>query len=110
VLAVEFAPTRPSASAPASVALVPVAYLHTPEPAYPASAREEGEEGVVILKVRISRGGLPEEIVLERSSGHGALDRAAIAAVRRWSFTPARRGDEAIEAWMQVPIRFRLDS
>lgn len=108
-LAVVIAPSQPVARPPASVVLVPAAYLHTPEPAYPASAREDGEEGVVILRVRISRGGLPEEIVLERSSGHGALDRAAIVGVKRWSFTPARRGDEAIEAWMQVPIRFRLD-
>jgi protein TonB len=108
-LAVVIAPSRASESPPAAVVLVPAAYLHTPEPAYPASAREEGEEGVVLLRVRISRGGLPEEIVLERSSGHGALDRAAVAGVKRWSFTPARRGDEAIEAWMRVPIRFRLD-
>jgi len=107
-LAVVTAPARPAVGPPASVALVPAAYLHTPEPAYPASAREEGEEGVVLLRVRISRSGLPEEIVLDRSSGSGALDRAAIAGVKRWSFTPARRGDEAIEAWMQVPIRFRL--
>lgn len=107
-VALAIAPAPPVARPPASVVLVPAAYLHTPEPAYPASAREEGEEGVVLLRVRISRGGLPEEIVLERSSGHGALDRAAIAGVKRWSFTPARRGDEAIEAWMQVPIRFRL--
>jgi protein TonB len=107
-LAVVIAPTHPVAGPPASVVLVPAAYLHTPEPAYPASAREEGEEGVVLLRVRISRSGMPEEIVLVRSSGFGALDRAAIAGVKRWSFTPARRGDEPIEAWMQVPIRFRL--
>ena len=62
----------------------------------------------MLLRVRISRSGLPEEIVLDRSSGFGALDRAAIVGVKGWTFTPARRGDEAIEAWMHVPIRFRL--
>jgi protein TonB len=107
-LAVVTGPSRATASPPASAVLVPAAYLHTPEPAYPASAREEGEEGVVLLRVRISPRGLPEEIVLDRSSGSRELDSAAIAGVKRWSFTPARRGDEAIEAWMQVPIRFRL--
>lgn len=105
---VAIGPSRSAASPPASPTLVPAAYLHAPEPAYPVSAREEGEEGVVLLRVRISRSGLPEEIVLDRSSGFGALDRAAIAGVKRWTFTPARRGDEAIEAWMHVPIRFRL--
>lgn len=93
---------------PASVAVIPAAYLHTPDPAYPASSREEGEEGVVVLRVRISPRGLPEEIVVEDSSGFVALDRAALAGVKRWTFTPARRGVEAIEAWMRIPVRFRL--
>jgi protein TonB len=105
---VAIAPSGPASITPAIPALVPARYRHTPEPAYPASAREEGEEGVVLLRVRISRSGLPEEIVLESSSGFPELDSAAIAGVRQWSFTPARRGDEPIEAWMQVPIRFRL--
>jgi protein TonB len=105
---VAVASSRPTSNPPAIEAPVPARYLHTPEPAYPASAREEGEEGIVILKVRISRSGFPEEIVLESSSGFRELDRAAIAGIRRWSFIPARRGDEPIEAWMQVPIRFRL--
>jgi protein TonB len=99
---------QPAASTPSVAAIVPASYLSTPEPAYPASAREDEHEGVVVLRVRISRLGQPEEIVLDRSSGFGDLDRAAIEGVKRWSFTPARRGDEAIEAWMRVPIRFRL--
>ena len=96
------------AAAVSSTVVVPAAYLSTPQPGYPASAREEGEEGVVMLRVRISRDGLPEEIVLERSSGFVALDRAAIAGVKRWTFTPALRGAEPIEAWMRIPVRFRL--
>lgn len=92
----------------ATAVVVPAAYLATPQPRYPASAREEGEEGVVLLRVRISRSGSPEEIVLERSSGFIALDEAAIAGVKRWTFTPALRGSEPIEAWMRVPVRFRL--
>jgi protein TonB len=60
------APVRvePRPSVPATV--TPAAYLQTPEPAYPEAAREEGEEGVVMLSVRISTQGLPAEIVLER--------------------------------------------
>ena len=98
----------PSTAVVASTVVVPAAYLATPEPRYPASAREEGEEGVVLLRVRISRAGSLEEIVLERSSGSVALDEAAIAGVKRWTFTPALRGDEPIEAWMRIPVRFRL--
>lgn len=102
------APSGPAIAQPEVAASVPARYLHTPEPAYPASALEDGAEGIVLLKVRISRDGSPEEVVLERSSGFRELDRAAIAGVRRWSFIPARHGNAPIEAWMQVPIRFRL--
>jgi len=96
---------------PAAVAppvLRAASYLRTPQPTYPEASREEGEEGLVLLRVRISRTGEPEEIVLVKSSGHRSLDRAAIDGVKRWTFAPAQRGEEAIEAWMQVPIRFRL--
>ena len=36
------------------------------------------------------------------------LDRAAQEAVTRWRFVPARRGDVAVEAWVLVPIVFKL--
>jgi protein TonB len=37
------------------------------------------------------------------------LDEAAIKAVRQWSFVPARQGDAAIAAPLDVPVRFRLN-
>ena len=42
---------------------------------------------------------------LERSP---RLDNAAQDAVWRWKFVPARRGDEAVSAWVLVPITFNL--
>ena len=36
------------------------------------------------------------------------LDRAAEDAVARWRFVPARRGESAVEAWVLVPIVFKL--
>jgi (2Fe-2S) ferredoxin len=42
----------------ASSAVVPAAYLVTPEPGYPASAREEGEEAWGFLKSRLKELGL----------------------------------------------------
>ena len=29
--------------------------------------------------------------------------------VRRWRFIPAKRGDEAVSAWVLIPISFRLE-
>ena len=34
--------------------------------------------------------------------------RAAYAAVGRWRFVAARQGEQAIEAWVNVPIIFKL--
>lgn len=86
----------------------PARYRETPQPEYPRQAREEEREGVVVLRVRVSVEGRPAEILLESSSGDESLDRAAIAGVGRWTFTPARRDGHPIEAWMRVPVRFRL--
>jgi protein TonB len=85
------------------------AYLRNPPPGYPAAARRNGEEGTVTLRVLVSVEGAPRDVLLERSSGSGLLDAAALAAVKNWRFAPARRGGEAREAWVLVPIVFRLE-
>lgn len=86
-----------------------VSYLANPKPLYPKSARRNGEAGKVILKVLVTREGLAGRVELESSSGSDALDRSALEAVRRWRFTPATRGGEPLEAWVHVPIEFRLE-
>ena len=85
------------------------AYLDNPRPAYPPLSRRLGEEGKVLLRVRVSREGLAVAVDLEKSSNFERLDEVARAVVSRWRFVPARRGDEAIEATVIVPIVFRLD-
>jgi len=97
-----------SSSSGTAAAPTGAAYLQSPEPVYPESAREDGEEGVVVLRVRISVDGLPVEVLIRRSSGVGVLDRAALSAVKHWKFAPATVAGKPIESWMDVPIRFRL--
>jgi protein TonB len=38
-----------------------------------------------------------------------ALDSAAVAAVKRWRFSPARRRGEAVNCWLNVGVPFRSD-
>lgn len=119
---VESSPS-PAATAPASPAppiakappvITPPAfsatYLRNPPPAYPASARRNGEEGTVLLRVLVGRDGAPLKVEVDQSSRSRALDRAALDAVKDWRFVPARRGAETIEAWVRVPVSFRLES
>lgn len=107
------APPAPVAVAPAAAPYVAprfdAAYLENPAPAYPSIARRQREEGRVLLRVRVGTDGRAESVEVATSSGHERLDRAALDAVRRWRFVPARRGDEAIAAFVNVPISFALD-
>jgi protein TonB len=85
------------------------AYLHNPAPVYPSSSRRLGEEGRVLLRVKVTALGQPVAVDLEKSSKFERLDEAARQAVARWRFVPAKRGDEAVEGSVIVPIVFRLD-
>lgn len=83
-------------------------YLDNPKPVYPKFARDRGQQGRVLLAVRVGADGRPNVVRLEQSSGFPLLDAAAQDAVERWRFVPARRGATAIEAWAKVPIAFGL--
>ena len=84
-------------------------YLNNPAPAYPAIARRQGQQGKVVLRVYVSTGGGADQVQIRTGSGHDALDQAALAAVRRWRFVPARQGDQPVAAWVLVPITFTLE-
>lgn len=85
-------------------------YLLNPAPVYPALARRMGEEGKVVLRVFVEPAGRPSQIEIKTGSGSPRLDQAAQDAVWRWKFVAARRGEEAIGAWVLVPIVFNLRS
>lgn len=109
--AAEAAPRpAPPAGGPVSAARFDAAYLQNPRPNYPPMSRRLGEEGKVLLRVRVTAEGLAAAVDLEKSSNFERLDEAARQAVARWRFVPAKRGEEAIEASVIVPIVFRLDS
>ena len=75
---------------------------------YPQIARKEGWEGTVLLLVSVAPSGRPDEITVERSSGHKVLDKAAIGTVKRWTFNPAKDGNIPIHSIVKIPIKFSL--
>ena len=110
--AVQASIQQPVPVAPPPIEVTPprfdAAYLDNPAPSYPALARRTREEGRVLLRVLVSADGRAQTVDLARSSGSERLDDAAIEAVRRWRFVPARRGDENIAAHVHVPVVFSL--
>ncbi|MFZ2852863.1 MAG: energy transducer TonB, partial [Rhodocyclaceae bacterium] len=103
-------PPAPAAPAVLSQPRFDADYLQNPPPAYPALSRRMGEEGRVVLRVFVEPNGRPSAIEVRNGSGSPRLDQAALDAVARWKFVAARRGDEAVGAWVLVPIVFNLRS
>jgi protein TonB len=86
------------------------AYLKNPPPDYPTLSRRVGEQGRVLLRVLVSEQGTPQSVELESGSGYSRLDQAALDAVKKWRFVPARKGNQAISAYVLVPLKFSLES
>jgi protein TonB len=83
-------------------------YLDNPKPPYPGLSRKIGEQGRVVLRVRVDANGLALDVQLHTSSGYTRLDNSALETVRRWKFVPARLGNEPVAATVLVPIAFSL--
>jgi protein TonB len=97
-----------SGSSRTGIALTQARYRDTPRPEYPDSARREGREGRVLLRVLVDDQGRSKKVEINSSSGSEALDRAAAEAIKRWRFHPARHGDNPVESWLRIPIEFHL--
>lgn len=80
----------------------------TPKPKYPDTARRDGKEGRVLLRALVNEEGRTASVQVNRSSGVESLDQAALEAIKRWRFSPARLGDRPVESWVRIPIDFRL--
>lgn len=103
------APLAPPAPPVIVAARFDADYLQNPKPVYPAMSRRQGEEGKVVLRVRVSTQGAALSVEMKQSSGFTRLDEAARAAVEKWRFVPARQGNEAVESSVLVPLNFTLD-
>ena len=83
--------------------------LSAPDPEYPRDSIRRGEEGSVRCAIAIDLEGRVLEVEVLAGSGHPALDRAAVAGLRRWRFEPARsEGGEPIPARIVHVVTFRL--
>jgi periplasmic protein TonB len=76
---------------------------------YPPEARASGVSGVARVVFSLGRDGRVLSVSLARGSGHGVLDRAALAMVRRAApFPPFPSEIAASRLEMGAPIRFDL--
>ena len=83
--------------------------IATRVPVYPYSAKKRGEQGLVLVRVRVNEAGRVESSTLYRSSGHTELDEAAVACVWKWNFAPGQSGGRAVDSSAVVRVSFRLE-
>jgi TonB family protein len=78
--------------------------IFTPGPTLP---RRENPAHPVVLRVVVGKDGKPRDMSVVRSIDK-AFDGAAMDAVRRWKFEPAKCGAEPMEATINVQVEFRV--
>ena len=79
-------------------------------PKYPSIARRSNKEGVVIAEFTVGADGRTTDItvVKEEPKGFG-FGEAAIEAVKRWRFTPAKKDGKSVPMRVRQTVRFNLD-
>jgi TonB family protein len=77
------------------------------DPVYPPAARRAGVSGMVVLEIVVSAEGRVSEIEVQRGLPLG-LSEAAVEAVRRWQYRPARGATGPVASRKVVRIEFRL--
>ena len=78
------------------------------KPAYPAEAKRQGVEGLVLMEITLNEKGEVWDARVQR--GEPQLQQAALEAVRRWRFSPALLHGNPVPILAHVELEFRLDS
>jgi TonB family protein len=74
------------------------------DPRLPADLQGRPSD-VVIVRVLVSHTGHPFRVTLLRRSRLGpSADEAVIAAVRRWTFSAARKRGEPVSCWYNLAV------
>ncbi|WP_131989266.1 energy transducer TonB [Chthoniobacter flavus] len=89
---------------------LPPHFLTRYKPPYPAEARAQRIEGVVMLLVAVDAEGRVTSASVSQGSGHAMLDRAALEAVHTWRFSPATQNGRPVSATVEIPIRFNFSA
>jgi len=87
--------------------LLPARLVSSPPPSYPLLARQERVEGDVIIEAQIDASG--KVTGMKVRSGPQLLRTAAVNALTRWKFEPARLGNQPTASTTTVTIHFRLN-
>jgi protein TonB len=101
----------PAAPAPSSTPITltsGIEYIKAPQPVYPQMSRRMGEQGVVTLRILVNEKGMPDQALVQTSSGSARLDEAGRQAALRALFKPHMVSGHAVAVYVIVPLNFQL--
>lgn len=82
--------------------------LGNPQPQYPLISRRRGEEGTVLIKAFVDASGIASKVEIFKSSSFSLLDNAALEAIKKWRFVPAKKLGQYVASSVIIPINFKL--
>ena len=91
------------------VPVTPPSVVSYVEPDYPGRAMLDGTSGVVQVRITVNASGGVDAVSVSGSSGSAALDRAAVEAVYRWTFSPALdTHGQPMACTIYLPVNFKI--
>ena len=78
------------------------------KPKYPEIAQEAGIEGTVFIQAFIDKKGRVIKTTIIKGIPNTGLDEAAIEAIRKTRFRPAKQRERAVGVWISIPVNFKL--
>jgi TonB family protein len=80
------------------------------DPLYPAQAARFGKEGSVTVNALISEtGAVTEARILKGLKDDMGLEKAAVDAVKKWKFQPAKKDGVNVKVWKPVVVTFKAN-
>ena len=85
----------------------PARRVYYEEPVYPDTARTQGLTGVVIIEIVIAENGAVIDARIARSD-NPVFNATAVAAARKWRYTPAKRNGRIVRVYKSVLLRYGM--
>ena len=82
--------------------------LSSIRPVYHEIAQEAGIEGTVVVQVFVDKKGRVKDTLVLKGIPNTGLDEAAVTAIKKTRFRPAKQRERAVGVWISIPVNFRL--
>jgi len=86
--------------------LRPPELLERSEPDYPSKSLKRASGERIVLKLLIGDNGRIVRVLVEQGTRFKDLEAAAVSAVLRWKYEPAKENGVPVEAWTKAEFTF----